>query len=153
MRRGLSLLLFLGLAIAAGFVGSRFLPGAWYAHLAKPPFNPPDWIFPPVWSLLYAMMAVAAWRVWLRVGFGPAIVLWLVQLAFNAAWSWLFFGLHRVGIALLEILVLLTLIMATTMAFWRRERLAGGLMIPYLAWVAFASVLNASLWILNPGLA
>jgi len=153
MRRGLSLLVFLLLAFAAGFVGSRFGPGDWYAHLVKPPFNPPDWIFAPVWSLLYAMMAVAAWRAWLRGGFGPGVALWLVQLAFNAAWSWLFFGLHQIGIALLEILVLLTLVAATTMAFWRRERLAGGLMIPYLAWVAFASVLNAALWVLNPVLA
>ena len=153
MRRGLSLLGFLVLAFAAAFVGSRFVPGEWYAQLAKPAFNPPDWIFAPVWSVLYAMMAVAAWRAWLRAGLGPAILLWLAQLVLNAAWSWLFFGLHRIGIALLEILVLLTLIAATTMAFWRRERLAGGLMIPYLAWVAFASVLNAALWVLNPVIA
>jgi len=153
MRRGLSLLGFLVLAFAAAFVGSRFVPGEWYAQLAKPAFNPPDWIFAPVWSVLYAMMAVAAWRAWLRAGLGPAILLWLAQLVLNAAWSWLFFGLHQIGIALLEILVLLTLIAATTMAFWRRERLAGGLMIPYLAWVAFASVLNAALWVLNPVIA
>lgn len=153
MRRGLSLVVFLVLAFAAGFIGSLFLPGDWYARLVKPPFNPPDWVFAPVWSLLYAMMAVAAWRAWLRAGLGPAMALWLVQLVLNAAWSWLFFGLHEIGLALLEILVLLTLIAATTMAFWRRERLAGGLMIPYLAWVAFASVLNAALWVLNPVIA
>jgi tryptophan-rich sensory protein len=150
MRRWISLPVFLALAFAAGFVGSRFLPGNWYAHLAKPPFNPQAWIFAPVWTVLYAMMAVAAWRAWGRGGFGPAIALWLVQLVFNAAWSWLFFGRHQIGVALVEILVMLALIVATSVAFWRRERLAGGLMLPYVAWVAFATVLNASLWMLNP---
>ena len=151
MRRRLSLVLFLLLAFAAGFIGSRFLPGAWYAQLVKPPFKPPNWIFTPVWTALYAIMAVAAWRVWQRRGADLAIRLWLVQLVLNAAWSWLFFGRHNLGGALVEIVALLALVVATTVAFWRRDRLAGGLMLPYAAWVAFATVLNASLWYLNAG--
>ncbi len=151
MRRWFSLLVFLLLAFTAAFIGSRFMPGAWYALLVKPPFNPPNWIFAPVWGVLYALMSVAAWRVWRRAGLRPAIMLWLAQLVLNAAWSWLFFGRHLLGAALVEILILLALIVATTVAFWRRERLAGWMMVPYVAWVSFASVLNASLWYLNAG--
>jgi translocator protein len=150
MRRWPSLLVFLLLAFGAGFIGSRFMPGDWYADLVKPPFNPPNWVFAPVWSVLYVLMAVAAWRVWRRGGFRWPIALWMGQLVLNAAWSWLFFGRHLLGGALIEIIVLLAVLVATTVAFWRRERLAGQLMLPYVAWVAFASVLNASLWYLNP---
>lgn len=151
MRRWPSLLVFLLLAFTAGFIGSRFLPGDWYAQLVKPPFNPPNGVFAPVWSVLYVLMAVAAWRVWRRGGFHWAIALWLGQLALNAAWSWLFFSRHLLGGALIEILVLLVVLVATTAAFWKRDRLAGQLMLPYVAWVAFACVLNASLWYLNAG--
>jgi benzodiazapine receptor len=85
MRRLPSLLVFLVLAFAAAFVASRFLPDAWYVALQKPAFNPPDWVFPPAWSALYVLMAIAAWRVWKRDGLSASIVLWLVQLLFNAA--------------------------------------------------------------------
>jgi tryptophan-rich sensory protein len=145
------LVVFLLLSFAAGFVGSRFLPGDWYAQLHKPPFNPPNWIFAPVWSVLYAVMAVAAWRVWRQRGIDRAIGLWLAQLVLNAAWSWLFFGRHWLGGALIEIVALLALVVATTVAFWRRDRPAGWMMLPYAAWVGFATVLNASLWYLNAG--
>lgn len=145
-----SLILFLVLTSAVALVGSQFLPGAWYAALHKPLFNPPNWIFAPVWSALYVMMAVAAWRVWRRVGgIDSAIVLWVVQLVLNGLWSWIFFGMHRTGLALIDIGVMLVLIAIVTVAFMRRDRLAGYLMWPYLAWVAFASVLNLSLWWLN----
>jgi len=150
MRRLPSLLVFLVLAFPAAFVASRFLPDAWYVALQKPAFNPPDWVFPPAWSALYVLMAIAAWRVWKRDGLSAAIVLWLVQLLFNAAWMWLFFGLHRPGVALADILILLILIVALTCVFWRRDRWAGGLLMPYVAWVAFAAVLNHALWQLNP---
>ena len=150
MRGWPSLIVFLLLTFAAGFIGSHFLPGAWYAGLTKPAFNPPNWIFAPAWTLLYILMAVAAWRVWRIAGFSGAIVLWLIQLAFNAAWSWLFFGQHALHIALAEILCLLALIVATTIAFFRTDRAAGWLMVPYVAWVSFASLLNAALWHLNP---
>ena len=150
MRRLPSLVGFLVLTLAAAFVASRFLPDAWYAALQKPAFNPPNWVFPPAWSVLYVLMAIAAWRVWKRDGLSAAIVLWVVQLLFNAAWMWLFFGLHRPGVALADIVMLLALIVALTFAFWRRDRWAGGLLVPYVAWVAFAAVLNHALWQLNP---
>jgi len=124
----------------------------WYATLAKPSWNPPNWIFGPVWTALYICMAVAAWLVWRQGGLQRArtpLALFAVQLALNAAWSWLFFGFHMPGAAFLEILVLLAAIAATTIAFWRRSKAAGILMLPYLAWVAFASALNFAIWRLN----
>lgn len=145
-----SLVFFLALTGATALIGSQFLPGAWYAALNKPFFNPPNWIFAPVWAALYVMMAVAAWLVWRRVKrIDSAIVLWAVQLVLNGLWSWIFFGLHRTGLGLLDIGVLLVMIAIVTMLFMRRDRLAGYLMLPYMAWVAFASVLNFSLWLLN----
>jgi tryptophan-rich sensory protein len=118
----------------------------------KPPFNPPDWIFAPVWTALFFMMALAAWRVWRRGGLRQArsaLTLFVVQLALNLAWSVMFFGMRAIGAALVEIVLLLVAILATTLAFWRRDRVAGMLFMPYAAWVAFATVLNAALWRLN----
>ncbi|TKR54351.1 tryptophan-rich sensory protein [Allopusillimonas ginsengisoli] len=149
MQQYKSLFVFLVLTGATALVGSQFLPGAWYAGLEKPFFNPPNWVFAPVWSLLYIMMAVAGWRIWRRCGVDTAIVLWAVQLVLNGLWSWVFFGLHRTGLGLIDIGVLLVLIALTTISFMRRDRVAGYLMLPYLAWVAFASILNLSLWLLN----
>lgn len=150
MRRYLSLILFLALTAGVATVGSQFMPGAWYASLNKPFFNPPNWVFAPVWTVLYLMMAIAVWRVWRAVGADWSIVLWVLQLGLNGLWSWLFFGLNRPDLALMDILILLLLIFIVVIQFLRRERLAGVLMLPYLAWVAFASALNFSLWILNP---
>ncbi|RAS29820.1 TspO/MBR family protein [Paraburkholderia bryophila] len=150
MRRLPSLIVFLLLTLATALVASQFLPDAWYAALRKPAFNPPNWVFPPAWSVLYVLMAIAAWRVWKRDGLSAAIVLWAVQLLFNAAWMGLFFGLHRPDMALIDIAILLVLIAALTFAFWRRDRWAGGLLVPYVAWVAFAAALNYALWQLNP---
>jgi tryptophan-rich sensory protein len=134
----------------------------WYAGLAKPSFNPPNWIFGPVWTLLYTMMAVAAWRVHVRTDVGElsgriaggpsnrtALTWWWLQLALNAAWSVIFFWLHAIGFALVEIVVLLAAIAVTTYFFWRVGRLAGALLVPYLAWVAFATALNLAIWRLN----
>ncbi|MBU6247348.1 MAG: tryptophan-rich sensory protein [Xanthomonadaceae bacterium] len=151
MRSWMALVGFVLLAFVAGFVGSRFLPGDWYAALAKPSFNPPNSVFGPVWSVLYLLMGIAAWRAWRPRGIDAATGLWFGQLVLNAAWSWLFFGRHLLGWALVDIVALLVLIAATTVAFFRRDRAAGWLMVPYLAWVGFATVLNASLWHLNPG--
>lgn len=145
-----SLVVFLALTGATALIGSQFLPGPWYASLNKPFVNPPNWIFAPVWTVLYVMMAVAAWRIWTRVGrIDSALALWAIQLVLNGLWSWIFFGLHRSGLALIDIGILLVMIAIVTMLFMRRDRLAGYLMLPYLAWVAFASVLNFSLWLLN----
>lgn len=151
MKRWLALVGWIALSFAAAFVGSRFAPGPWYDALQKPSWNPPAWVFGPVWTVLYAAMGVAAWRVWRTPDPRRRLALgvFVVQLALNAAWSWIFFGLHRMGLAFAEILVLWLLIAATTALFWRIDRLAGALFLPYWAWVSFAAVLNATLWQLN----
>jgi translocator protein len=142
----------LGLCYLAAFVGSRFTDtGAWYQALQQPAWQPPDWLFGPVWTLLYAMMAVAAWLVWRDRGFRApaALTLFLVQLALNVAWSWLFFGEQRPDLAFGEIVLLWIAILATLLAFWRIRPLAGALLIPYLLWVTYAATLNYSIWQLN----
>jgi tryptophan-rich sensory protein len=126
--------------------------GGWYAGLNKPSFNPPNWIFAPVWTALYAMMAIAAWRVWRVAGLENAVgalTLFGVQLLLNFLWSMIFFGAHSLGYALAEIVILLVAIVATLLAFWRHDRIAGWLFVPYAAWVSFATVLNAAIWRLN----
>lgn len=126
----------------------------WYPTLDKPPFTPPDAVFPPVWFLLYLLMGVAAYRVWRgglqRPGVRAALGLFLVQLALNGLWSILFFGLHRIGAALAEIVALWVAVTLTMRLFWRQARSAGLLLLPYWAWVGFAVVLNFSIWRLNP---
>lgn len=128
------------------------MPGEWYATLKKPSWNPPGWIFGPVWSALYTMMAVAAWLVWQRGGFVAQrrpLALFLAQLGLNALWTPLFFGLHRPGLAFAEILLLWVAIAATLAAFRRVNQATVWLLAPYLLWVSFAAVLNFELWRLN----
>ncbi len=137
---------------AAAALGGLFMPGEWYAQLKKPAWNPPNWIFGPVWTALYSMMAVAAWLVARRGGWMAqrrALGWFLVQLALNAMWSPLFFGLKNPAFAFVEILLLWLAILATLRAFWMVHRPAGTLLLPYLAWVSFAAVLNFTLWQLN----
>jgi benzodiazapine receptor len=153
MRSALALALFVAAAFSAAAFGARYTPGEWYAALVKPSFNPPSWVFAPVWTVLYLVMGISGWLVWRRAGFGGAalpLAVFAVQLALNAAWSWIFFGQNRLGLALAEILLLWTAILATTLLFWRVSRTAAILLLPYLAWVAFAAVLNWRLWRLNP---
>lgn len=138
------------LSFGAAVVGAGFTPGTWYAALVKPPWNPPNWIFGPVWTMLYLLMGAAAWLVWRAHGPAWALGLFVAQLLLNAAWSWLFFGRHRPDLALLEITALWLAIAATLVAFWRVRPLAGALLVPYLAWVSFALLLNAELWRRNP---
>ncbi|UCF79478.1 MAG: tryptophan-rich sensory protein [Candidatus Eiseniibacteriota bacterium] len=148
----IGLILWLMAAMAAGWVGSRFMPGEWYAALAKPAWTPPNSVFAPVWTTLYALMGIAAWLVWRRAGFAGAAValgLFIVQLVLNALWSYLFFGLHQPGLAFIDIVVLWLVILATLIAFWRVHPVAGALMLPYLCWVGFATALNLQLWRLN----
>lgn len=148
----IALILWIAVSMAAGLVGSRFLPGEWYAALAKPSWNPPSSVFAPVWSTLYVLMGIAAWQVWRKAGFSGAagiLGLFLAHLALNALWSYLFFGLQRPGLAFAEILVLWTAILILLVGFWRVSALAGLLLLPYLGWVAFAGVLNFQLWRLN----
>jgi len=137
------------LCFAAAAVGARYKPGAWYAGLRKPAWNPPNWLFAPVWTLLYAMMAVAAWLVWRDAGLSREITLFVVQLLLNAAWTWLFFGLKRPGLAFVEIVALWLAILGTLVVLWSVRPLAALLLAPYLAWVTFAAALNAALWRLN----
>lgn len=154
MSRILALIFWILVSYAAGFFGSQFLPGPWYQDLVKPAWNPPNWIFAPVWSSLYTLMGISAWLVWREGGFGRArkeLTFFLVHLVFNALWSYLFFGLQRPALAFAEILVLLAMIVALCVAFARIRPLAGWLMLPYAAWVAFASFLNFTLWRLNHG--
>lgn len=127
--------------------------GSFYLDLARPDWAPPASVFPPVWTILYLLQGIASWLVWRLGGFGAArtaLTLFLVQLAVNALWSWLFFAWHLGAIAFFEILVLLVLIVGTIAAFWRIDRLAAVLLLPYLAWVTFASFLNYSIWQMNP---
>jgi translocator protein len=152
MRRWLALAGWLLLCFAAASLGAVFMPGAWYAALRKPSWNPPGWIFGPVWTALYTMMAVAAWLVWRQGGFVAqrrALTLFLIQLALNAMWTPLFFGLHQPGVAFAEIVLLWLAIAWTIAAFWRAHRVAAWLLAPYLAWASFAVLLNFTLWRLN----
>ena len=150
---GLGAFVVLCLAISAigGWVTADSV-GTWYRTLQKPDFNPPDWVFAPVWSLLYLMIALAGWRVWRRRGLAGARVAmgaYAAQLALNLAWSFVFFGGQMIGIALAEIVLLLVAIGVNALLFWRIDRMAGWLLAPYAAWVAFASILNFALWRLN----
>lgn len=154
MRIALAFGVFLLLVAGAGFAGAQFTPGPWYQSLRRPPLAPPNWVFGPVWSLLYLTIALAAFLVWRspeRAGVRLGLGLWGTQLALNALWSYLFFGLERPGIALIEIILLLAVIVATTVVFLSVRRTAGLLFIPYIAWVSFATYLNAGFWWLNRG--
>jgi len=150
-----ALALFLLVTFAAGAIGSAATfenVRAWYPSLAKPAWTPPGWIFGPVWSGLYVAMAVAAWRVWRRAATEDAkqvLRLYGGQIALNALWSVLFFGLRRPGFALVEIVILWILLIVILLRFWRADRIAGLLWAPYVAWVTFASALNGAIWILN----
>ncbi|MNS07197.1 TspO/MBR family protein [compost metagenome] len=126
----------------------------WYPTLVKPSFNPPNWIFAPVWSMLYVMMGVAAGLVWDRIESDKetvkkALIFFAIQLALNALWSYLFFGLHNPMLAGLEIIILWLMIYETYIQFAKINKIAGFLLIPYLLWVSFATVLNGSIWWLN----
>ncbi len=152
MRQGLVLLGFVALCLALGVLGAEVTAPAipsWYAGLAKPSFNPPNWIFAPVWTALYVLMAIAAWLVWRRGNARVPLTLFALQLVLNSAWSLLFFGLHRVDLALIDIVLLAAAIVATALAFRRRSAIAALLLVPYLAWVSFATVLNFAIWRLN----
>lgn len=152
----LSLLFWIALCFAVAGVSGRWtakeIPG-WYRDLAKPAITPPDRVFAPIWTILYVLMAIAAWRVWLAPASGArtlGLALFLVQLGLNFAWSWIFFRRHAIGAALAEVAALWIAIGATMRAFAAVNTVSVWLMAPYWAWVSFAGVLNAELWRLNP---
>jgi tryptophan-rich sensory protein len=151
------LALWLGVTLVAAALGrlASVDAAAFYAALDKPTWAPPASAFGPVWAVLYVTMAVAAWLVWKARGFGGAaraLRLYLVQLAANALWSFLFFAWHRGALAFADIVVLCVLVAATAVAFWRVRAAAGLLIVPYLAWIGFAACLNYSVWQRNPSL-
>jgi len=145
----------LAVSFAASAIGAvaSIQAKTFYSQLIQPDWAPPSGIFGPVWTILYALMGIAAWLVWCSGGFRTqrqALTLFLLQLAFNALWSWLFFAWHLGALALADIVILWILIVTTLVSFWRVRPLAGGLFFPYLLWVSFASALNYSIWQLNP---
>jgi len=148
----LGLVGWLAACFAAAALGGLFMPGDWYAQLQKPSWNPPNWIFGPVWTGLYTLMATAAWLVWQRGGFAAqrrSLGWFLLQLLFNALWSPLFFGLCNPGLAFVDIMLLWLALLATVLLFGEARPLAGVLLLPYLGWVTFAAALNWTLWQLN----
>lgn len=149
-RQALALAGFIAVTFCAPLLGIFAQPDQWYATLTKPAWNPPSWIFGPMWSLLYLLMAVAAWLVWRRAGWQRALWIYFIQLALNAAWTPIFFGAHQIGWALLEIIVMWFAILLTMRAFFPISKAAGWMLAPYLAWVSFAAFLNFTLWRLNP---
>lgn len=144
---------FIGLTLLVGMADAAMtVPAlrAWYLSLARPPGVPPAWLFAPVWITLYGLIAVAAWLAWRRPWHRRALLLWGWQLLANALWAPIFFGLHLVGVALAELLVMVLLAVVTTVEFHRLSRPAAMLMLPYLLWTCYAMYLNAGFWWLNP---
>lgn len=130
-------------------IGALNVPGTWYVALNKPPFNPPDWIFAPVWTGLFVMIAVAGFRTFEREPGGPAMKLWAVQMALNFVWSPIFFSFHRIDVALVVIVALFAVIISYVWRQWQDDRVAALLFIPYAAWIGFATILNTAVLLLN----
>lgn len=156
MKKGLGIFVAVLICELAGIVGSLFtapsIPG-WYAGLTKPPFNPPGWVFAPVWTILYALMGIAAWLVYdkgvRRADVKRALFVFVAQLILNVLWSIMFFGAHQILGAVVIIVALWILILGTILRFHKISRPAAYLLVPYLLWVGFATVLNVSLYVLN----
>lgn len=153
MTQYISLAFFLLAVVAASAFGANYEAGAWYQELSKPGWTPPDWVYGPVWAVIYLLMAVAAWRVWIsgkstRTG---ALVWWVLILALNVAWSWMMFGLNRPGWALGVSVLLLGLSIMCSRAFHLAHRPSGVMLLPLVGWLAFVLALNFRLWALNGG--
>lgn len=152
----IALVLWIALCYFVAWTGAQVSPGIasseWYDQLNRPSWNPPGWLFGPVWTLLYTFMGIAAWRIWKQLGFSEGkreLGAFIVQLILNGLWSQIFFNMQNVGLALIEIIILLAAIVVTTVLFFRRDKIAGWLMVPYILWVTFATALNAAIWIMN----
>ncbi len=153
--RWLGLVVFITVCLGAGGLGAIATTPeieGWYKTLRKPAWNPPSAVFGPVWTTLYLMMAIAAWMVWKPAGFKAAMLplaLFAAQLVLNVAWSWIFFGAYQPGWAFIAIVILWLAILVTTVAFFGESKIAGCLLLPYLAWVSFACALNFAIWRIN----
>ena len=151
-RQAVGLGLWLLLCFSASATAAFVKMDDWYTELVKPTWNPPGWLFGPVWTVLYAMMAVAAWMVWRRGGWrsnGLALGAFMVQWVLNVLWTPLFFGMHQPGLAFADIVALWAAIVVTIVLFWKVSRGAAAMLVPYLMWVSFAAVLNLTIWQLN----
>ena len=142
------LILCLGVGAVGGWITAPAVV-EWYPTLNKPSFNPPNWVFGPVWTALYIMMAIAAWLVWQQGNAKAALTLFFAQLALNSAWSFLFFGARSTWLGLVGIAMLWLALLATVIAFFQKSKTAGFIMLPYMAWVSFAAALNFAFWQLN----
>lgn len=146
----LILAVFVVVVVGTGmFIGSVTQPGTWYATLEKPPFNPPNWAFAPVWTVLYVLIAIAGWRIWMINKSSHVMVLWCIQMVLNWAWSPTFFVIQNLWLALAVIVALLAAILLFIVRARKLDRIAAWVFVPYAAWVAFAALLNASLAVLN----
>jgi len=146
-----SLLVTLGVGFVSGFATASSI-GGWYAQLNKPAFNPPNWIFGPVWTLLYILMGISLWMIWKKppsLYKSNALWLFFIQLFLNFCWSFLFFNFHKIGLALVDISVLWIFIVLTIIAFSKLDKTAAWLLVPYICWVSFATILNAAIYRLN----
>jgi len=156
MKNGLKLLISLVIPQIAGAAGAFFTvtdEGSWYQQINRPSWNPPGYIFGPVWTTLYVLMGIALHLVW-KADAAPAlkrkaITLWGIQMVLNAAWSILFFGMHLIGVALADLILLWVAILLTIFAFARINKTAAWLLVPYISWVSFAGILNATIWMMN----
>lgn len=149
MKQYSSLIVFLVLVALVAWSGSTFLPGPFYAALNKPSWTPPDWLFGPVWGVLYVMIAIAGWIVWRAQGIGAALGVWFIALGLNAAWSWVMFGEKHITYALVDVALLWLAIIVFIRLAWPVRRTAALLFVPYFLWVTFAAALNFELWRLN----
>lgn len=145
----LSLVVFLLLVAITSATGASFRPGSWYEALVRPDWTPPNWLFPPVWTVLYIMIAVAGWRVHQREGVGFVLGVWFAGLVLNGVWSVLMFGWHRIDLAAVDILAIWIAALLFIVLTWNRDRIASLLFVPYLAWLSYAAALNIALLRLN----
>lgn len=147
----ISFLPFLAIVFVVALSGAVFSPGPWYKTLDKPSWTPPNWLFPPAWTVLYILIAIAGWIAYQKLGFGAALGVWALNLVFNAAWSWLMFGRRQIGAALADALAMLVTIVAFMMLTAGPAPYAAAIFVPYLLWVAYAAVLNWSILKRNLG--
>ncbi|MBK5565718.1 TspO/MBR family protein [Ensifer sp. SSB1] len=150
MNRTIVYIVFVAAVLGLGLlIGYNNIPGEWYQSLAKPAFNPPNWVFAPVWSILYVMIGIVGARMFLDHRRTTAMRLWLAQMILNFLWSPLFFGMQDISSALIVIIALLIGVAGFVIASWRQDRISALLFLPYLAWVAFATVLNSAILLMN----